>query len=112
MNWNLRMPVAGALLVAGLVLPLCAHAQSSSPPPSPPAPAQAAPPAAKGAANPGMDDQVGKRITQLHAALNVTADEEALWKQFADTMRDNANKMDQDYKDRATKFASLSALEN
>ena len=110
MNWNL-MPVAGALLVAGLALPMCAYAQSPTPAPAPPpAPAQATP--APSPANPTMEDQVGKRITQLHAALQITADEEAQWKQFADTMRDNARKMDQDYKDRATKFASLNALEN
>jgi periplasmic protein CpxP/Spy len=111
MNWNLRMmPVAGALLVAGLALPMCARAQSSPPSP-PPAPAQVAPPAVPGG-NPTMDDQVGKRITQLHAALHITADEEGQWKQFADTMRDNTRKMDEDYKDRATKFASLNAFEN
>jgi protein CpxP len=107
MNWNLRMPVAGALLVAGFTLPMCAYAQSP-----PPASAQAAPPVAPGATNPTMEDQVGKRITQLHTALHITADEEAQWKQFADTMRDNARKMDQDYKDRSAKFSTLSALEN
>src|ERR1700690_1949309 len=105
MKLNLKMPVVGALLIAGSALPLCAYAQSPALTQAPPAPTQAAPPAAPGANNPTMEDRVGKRITQLHAALKITADEEAQWKQFADTMRDNARKMDEDYKDRATKFA-------
>jgi protein CpxP len=117
MKLNLKMPVAGALLIAGSALPLCAYAQSPAPtqaPPTqaPPAPTQAAPPAAPGANNPTMEDRVGKRITQLHAALKITADEEAQWKTFADVMLDNARKMDGDYKDRAAKFATLSAVDN
>jgi protein CpxP len=120
MKLNLKMPVAGALLIVGSALPLCAYAQSPPPtqaPPAPPqaappAPAQAAPPAAPGANNPTMEDRVGKRITQLHAALKITADEETQWKQFADVMLDNARKMDGDYKDRAAKFATLSAVDN
>jgi hypothetical protein len=106
------MPLAGALLIAGLALPVCARAQSSpAPSPTPAPPAQTAPPA-PATGNPTMEDRVGKRITQLHAALHITADEEGQWQQFADIMRDNARKMDEDYKDRAAKFATLSAPDN
>jgi protein CpxP len=109
MTENLRIiPIVGALLIAGLVLSVSAHAQSPSTPAPAPPPTQTAP----SPANPAMDDAIGKRITQLHAALQITADEEAQWRQFADVMRDNAHKMDQTYKDRAAKFANLSALEN
>lgn len=110
MNPKLRMSIVGALLMAGLTMPICAFAQSPPPASPTPAPPAAAPPAP--AANPAATDAVNKRITQLHAALQITADEEPQWQHFADTMRDNAKKMDQDYKDRAAKFANLSALEN
>jgi protein CpxP len=108
MKNNLRIiPVAGTLLIAGLALSMNARAQSPAAPPPAPPPAQAAPSPATPA-----DDAVSKRITQLHAALQITAGEEAQWGAFADVMRDNAHKMDQTYKDRAAKYANLSALEN
>jgi len=107
MKENLRIiPFVGKLLIAGLVLSAAAHAQAPTPPAPTPAPAAPAP------ANPAMDDAIGKRIAQLHAALKITPDEETQWGQFADVMRDNAHKMDQTYKDRAAKFADLNALEN
>ncbi len=120
MKLNLKMPVAGALLIVGSALPLCAYAQSPAPTQAPPdSTTQAArpawlkqPPPAPAAGNPTMEDRVGKRITQLHAALHITADEEGQWQQFADVMLDNARKMDGDYKDRAAKFATLSAVDN
>jgi protein CpxP len=107
MNQILRMSVAGALLLAALAMPCVARAQS----PAPAAPA-AQQPGSPPAGNTTMEDRVSKRITQLHAALHITAEQETLWQQFADVMRDNARKMDQDYKDRAARFANLSALEN
>jgi protein CpxP len=111
MKPTLRMPVIGGLLMAGLAFPIGALAQSPAPSAAP-APAQAAPPPAPAAANKTMEDKVGQRIIQLHAALHITADQEPQWQQFADVMRDNARKMDQDYQDRSAKFATLGALEN
>jgi periplasmic protein CpxP/Spy len=107
MKRTLTIPVVGALLSAALALPVGALAQSS--PSSAPAPA--APPAAA-AGNKTMEQRIEQRITRLHAALQITAAEEAQWQQFAEVMRDNARKMDQDYKDRAAKFDGLDALEN
>jgi periplasmic protein CpxP/Spy len=109
MKRNLSIPVVGALLSAALVLPVGVLAQSQ---PSA-APAQAAPPAAAPATgNTTMEQRIEQRITRLHAALQITAAEEPQWQQFAGVMRDNARKMDQDYKDRAAKFDGLNALDN
>lgn len=116
MKSTLGLPLAGALLLAGAALSAGAYAQTS---PTAPAPAPAAPPPAAAApaapASPGnasMEAKVTQRITQLHAQLKITAAEEPQWKTFADTMLENARKMDDDYKDRAGKFASLNAVEN
>jgi periplasmic protein CpxP/Spy len=50
-------------------------------------------PAAKGATQ-GQGETVEQRITNLHAALKITANEEALWNGVAQAMRENAAAMD------------------
>jgi len=57
--------------------------------------AQAAPqnPAAKGATQ-SKGETVEERITNLHAALKITADEETKWNGVAQAMRENAAAMD------------------
>jgi hypothetical protein len=50
-------------------------------------------PAAKGATQ-GQGETVEQRITNLHAALKITPDEEALWNGVAQSMRENASTMD------------------
>jgi len=55
--------------------------------------AQAANPAAKGATQ-GQGQTVEQRITDLHAALKITPDEETLWNGVAQAMRENAAAMD------------------
>jgi len=96
--------VAAAALPAGIVLqPAPAGAQTSAAPASKPA----ATPTEK-----QMMARVEKRISDLHSQLKITAAEESQWKQFADVMRDNAEKMNQSAAERAQKFQSLNAAEN
>jgi len=60
----------------------------------------------------GMMARVEKRIATLHAQLKITPAQEAQWQQFADVMRDNAQKMAQDAAARAQKYQSLNAVDN
>ena len=50
-------------------------------------------PAAKGATQ-GPGETVEQRITDLHTALKITSDEETLWNDVAQAMRENAAAMD------------------
>jgi protein CpxP len=81
-----------ALLSAPLAIaPLAvAHAQST-------APTHTAPnPATQAAANPvdQKGESVEQRITQLHAELKVTPDQESKWNPVAQAMRDNSANME------------------
>ena len=55
------------------------------------------------------EDFVKKRINDLHTQLKITDQQSQQWDAFAQTMRDNAQKMDQAYRDRAQKLPSLNA---
>ena len=57
-------------------------------------------------------DRVELRIADLHARLHITPDEQALWDQFAQVMRDNAQHMRQTAVDRADKLKTMNASEN
>jgi hypothetical protein len=59
-----------------------------------------------------MMARVEQRITTLHGQLQITAAEEPQWQQFAQVMRENAQKMEQAATGRAEKFRSLNATEN
>lgn len=59
-----------------------------------------------------MMQRVEQRIVDLHARLKITAAQEPQWQQFANVMRENAQKMDQSAAQRADKFGSLNAVDN
>jgi len=54
-------------------------------------------------------DVVEQRITDLHAKLNITDQQSKQWDAFTQTMRDNANKTDGAFRDRAQKLSSMDA---
>lgn len=56
-------------------------------------------------------DIVEQRITDLHAKLQITDQQSKQWNAFAQTMRDNAHKTDQAFRDRADKLATQNADE-
>src|SRR5580693_4731851 len=64
-----------------------AHAQS-------PAPAPAAAPSAANPASAKGGESVEQRITQLHAELKVTPDQDSKWNAVAQAMRDNSANME------------------
>jgi periplasmic protein CpxP/Spy len=57
-------------------------------------------------------DYVEKKIDALHAQLEITPQQAQQWDAFAQTMRDNAQKTDQAFKDRAQKLPSENADES
>jgi protein CpxP len=58
------------------------------------------------------DAAVEKRITQLHAQLNITADEEPLWNEVAATMRENALELDRAIDKRTANATSATAIDD
>jgi len=87
-------PLSRSVAFAALLsLPLAAapfalaHAQSTAPAHSTPSP---------GTTNPASNksDSVEQRITQLHAELKITPDQESKWNSVAQAMRDNASNME------------------
>ena len=56
-------------------------------------------------------DIVEQRISELHAKLKITDQQSKQWDAFAQTMRDNAHKTDQAFRDRADKLATQNADE-
>jgi protein CpxP len=87
----MRSAAIVALMSAPLVaLPLAAHADSTTPFRM----AQAT--AVPAAANPTEEktETVEQRITNLHAALKITPEQESQWNKVAQAMRDNAANME------------------
>ncbi len=68
----------------------------------------------RSAARPGqtMEQMAEQRITDLHARLHITAQQQSQWDQFAQVMRDNAKDIDQAYQQRAASMVSMNAVEN
>jgi glutamine synthetase adenylyltransferase len=81
-----------SLAIAALVFTPLTLAQAQTR--ATPAPAQTVP-AKPAAANPNDEKAVEQRITQLHAELKITPEQESKWNSVAQAMRDNAAKMDQ-----------------
>ena len=103
MNNSIRKVAAPALLLLAL-LSASAWAQDTAAAPSAPAAA----PAAAGHAG-KHEDFVEKRIKDLHSKLKITDQQSQQWDAFAQTMRDNAQKTDEAFRDRAQKISGLNA---
>lgn len=56
-------------------------------------------------------DAVEQRIADLHAQLKITDQQAKPWDAFAQTMRDNARKADQAFRERAQKLQTMSAAD-
>jgi hypothetical protein len=59
-----------------------------------------------------MEARVEQRIDDLHQKLQISAAQEPEWKKFAQTMRENARKMDQAFESRVQQMQNMNALEN
>jgi periplasmic protein CpxP/Spy len=67
---------------------------------------------AQTAADTKRDAAVELRITELHAQLQITPNEESQWTQVAVTMRENARDLDQVIDKRDATIASATAIDN
>jgi periplasmic protein CpxP/Spy len=74
--------------------------------------AVAADPAPKTSAKASKADQIEARITDLHARLKITSDQEDLWNKVTQVMRDNAKAMDTLNQARYEKLKSMTAVED
>ncbi len=59
-----------------------------------------------------LEARVEQRIDELHSKLQITAAQEPAWKKFAQTMRENARKMDQSFEQRIGQLDNMNALQN
>lgn len=98
---------AATLFGAALLAVPGASAQQATP-----APTQAAPAAAPSTPSPGAPAGVETHIKRLHSQLKITADEEPLWSDVAQAMRDNAQSLDQLQQERSANSGSMSAIDN
>jgi len=109
-------PTMQATLLATMLLPGVAFAQSAAPntapPPAKPEAAQTAAPAGRHARGPDSAARVEQRINQLHSELGITPAEQQQWDQFAQVMRDNAKAMDQRLDERGTQLTSMNAAQD
>ena len=69
------------------------------------------------AASPAKTDayigqRVEQRIAQMHRRLRITPEQEPAWNAFAQTMRDNATKSAQAYRQHASAVGTMSAVDN
>jgi protein CpxP len=104
MKKNLRHTVVPALLaLAFATSSTWAQAQSASSPGAASSASAATSHAQRHA------DYVEKKIDALHAQLEITPQQAQQWDAFAQTMRDNAQKTDRAFKDRAQKLPSENA---
>ena len=107
MNRPTRIAILPALLALAFLSPV-AGAQSTST-------TQAGAPSSKVA--PGArraerrENLVEQRIVQLHKQLEITPQEAPQWNAFALTMRQNAEAMEQAFRERMTKMPSMNADE-
>jgi hypothetical protein len=88
-------------------------ASNPSEPPAAMAPATAAPAAKSHAKRHAKEHAnfVEKRITELHTELAITSQQAPQWDAFAQVMRENAQKADQGFEDRAKKLPTMNANE-
>lgn len=92
-RYGVAASVARTIALAALVgAPLTlAHAQTKATPNPVPAPTTSTKSAA---VNPESDKGIEQRITQLHAELKITPDQESKWNSVAQAMRDNSASVD------------------
>jgi hypothetical protein len=102
------------LLLAGaavMVLASAAVAQPATRPPMAGDPTAPRPQSRQEAEN-SMAGRVEQRITDLHAKLKITTEQQPQWHAFAQVMRENARSMDATFQRRVQAMPGMSAVEN
>jgi protein CpxP len=111
------MRIYPALLSAALLAAMPALAQAQAKPDhAQTAPATSAPATSTQAHGAAKADtyhaQLDQRINSMRQRLAITPSEETAWNDFADTMRANANNIEQAYRKRAAGLKTMTAPEN
>jgi hypothetical protein len=104
--------VLTAAIIGLTAITAVAAPQGAKDPVTPPGSQAQTSPAQGGAAARSMEATVDQRIKELHAKLHITAAQEPAWQKFAQTMRENAQKMDQAFEARVDQMQSMNALDN
>jgi protein CpxP len=104
MNISIRKPLP-ALLALCLLAPA---AWAQTPPANQSSPPSANADAAARHAK-SRTEFVEKRVAQLHAQLKITDQQTKQWDAYAQTMRENARRIDQAFQERASKLSSMNA---
>jgi periplasmic protein CpxP/Spy len=99
--------VATAVLGLTAMAAVAAPQGAKDPITSPGSPTATAPVTAQ-----SMAAKVDQRIKELHAKLQITPAQEPEWQKFAQTMRANAQQMDQAFETRLDQMQSMNALDN
>ncbi len=107
--------IAALATLGALILATPSHAQGTAPAATPPT--GQAQPQQKVAAKPAPKtqshaDQVEGRINDLHAKFHITAAQEEKWNDFAQTMRENAKRMDAAMETRSKGIKGMNAVED
>jgi periplasmic protein CpxP/Spy len=101
--------LVAALLLPAASLPVGALAQNQTP-----MAGAGGMPRAKAPAHQSMspEQRVEQHITELHAQLRITPEQQTQWDQFAQVMRENAKAMDQALQQRAASFDTMNAVDD
>lgn len=114
----MRMSIRQSALATTILIALGAVAAAAVPPatsdPTTPraAATAGAPSRTEPSAHRSMAGQIEQRITDLHAKLQITPDQQPLWDKFAQVMRDNARSMDETFRHRVQTLPTMAAPEN
>jgi periplasmic protein CpxP/Spy len=91
-------------------------ATQPAPQPSVAAPADAAQPITSGTLQTKLGKQkatqIESHIAALHRSLGITAQQEPLWQNFANAMRENVVQMDAAYAERQNQYGQMSAVQD
>ena len=105
--------IAAAAMLPALLFAVASHPTFAAEQMSQVTPGLAAPGSpAQPAATATKSRRVEARITELHKQLRITTDEETLWGDVAQVMRDNEQKMHDRITARSTKLKSMTAVDD
>jgi len=113
---------AGRILAAAAILPAMFFAVSSNPTfakeyladatPTSASPAPQLAPTTGPTVHSASADRIEQRIVALHKKLHVTTDQEPLWNDVAQVMRDNGRKMRDGVAERSAKLKTMNAIDD
>jgi hypothetical protein len=104
--------IAATAALGALILAAPSHAQTTSQAPTAQTQRQVAAKPAAPDKTANQADRVEGRITELHTKLHISADQEPKWETFAQSMRDNAKRMDDVLAKRSQGLKAMTAVDD